>query len=177
VEYARTIAFQGDPGKAMDAAAAMLTPLGFVITQKRLTSLELAGPGLRSTRQAPILGATTIVLKGDHGRMTLEAELGGVAAMRRFLYLFPTGLGAAFVLVFGVGMGFLFGRQFGVGFGVPWAPGREWLYFAVPLSLLPLSPWLVLSPLMARRTRRRTIAALDVFLTSLQPRAVESVAR
>jgi hypothetical protein len=167
VDYARSISFEGDMGKALDAAVTTLTPLGFVVAGKKLSMVELAGPGLRSTRQPPILGASLIVLDGDRGRLTLEAELGGVATMRRFLYLFPLAMALGFAVLFGLGMGVLFGRQFGVGFGVPAAPRWDWLNFALPAAVLPLSPWVVLSPLLARRTRQRTIRALDGLLTNL----------
>jgi hypothetical protein len=84
--------------------------------------------------------------------------------MRRFLYLFPLGMAAAFALIFGVGMGFVGGVMLDL--GLPFPPGWEWASLAI-LSVLPLSPWLVLSPFIAGRTHRRTVQALDGLLANI----------
>ena len=43
----------------------------------------------------------------------------------------------------------------------------RWLAFVVPIAVLPLAPWLVLSPLMARSIESRTRQALDTSLSNM----------
>lgn len=167
-EYARSIPFTGDAGKALDLAITVLTTNGFAVTDKRETSVQLTGPGLSNTRQNPILGASRVHIRADHGSLSIDAELGGVANMRRFLTVFLLAMEIFFVIVFGVVMGFVFGRQFDVGFGVPFAQGWLWLAFAIPIATLPLLPWLFLSPMIARSIRSRTFSALDTLLANME---------
>lgn len=103
----------------LQAALVALTNNGFAIVKRDGKSVDLTGPGLNSTRQNPLLGASRIHLELHGHELSLEAELGGVETMRRFLMRFPFMLGLG--LYFGVVGGIAFGRQFGVGFGVPWA--------------------------------------------------------
>ena len=144
----------------LQSALITLTNNGFAIVNRDANSAELTGPGLNSTKQNPLLGASRIRLKREGEELRLDAELGGVDSMRRFLMRFPLILGVAFGLLFGVVGGFAFGRQFGVGFGVPWAQGWKWLLVAIGGAVLPLSPWLFLSPMMSNMIRTRTQNAL-----------------
>ena len=137
---------------------------GFAIVDRDDRSASLEGPGLKSTRQNPLLGASTIRLTLDDHQLRLDAELGGVATMRRFLLRFPVLLGLGLGLFFSVVGGFMFGRQFGVGFGVPWAQGWTWVLFALASAMLPVTPWLFLSPMISFRMRGRTQTALDTLV-------------
>jgi hypothetical protein len=92
----------------------------------------------------------------------LHAELGGVETMRRFLMRFPFLLGFGLAAFFAIGGGVFFGQLFGVGFGVPWAQGGRWVAMAMIFGILPVAPWVVISPLMVRMIRKRTHQALDV---------------
>lgn len=150
-----------DSQSALHAALAILANQGFKIVNHDSRSARLSGPGLNSTRQNPLLGATSIQLVVDEDRLRLDAELGGVDSMHRFLMRFPFLLGIGLGLLFGVGGGLLFGRNFGVGFGVPWAQGWAWMLFALTLSFLPVAPWLFLSPMIAGSVRTRTQQALS----------------
>ena len=94
--------------------------------------------------------------------MHIDADLGGVDTMRRFLTWFPLLLGLGLGALFAVVGGVLFGRHFEVGFGVPWAQGALWVIVALGFGLLPVAPWFVISPLVVRLTRKRTQRALDV---------------
>lgn len=176
MEYSITIPFRGDAGKAFDAATTILTTNGFAITDRRQSTLEFTGPGLRSTRQNPLLGASRIRIGGGHAELSLDAELGGVAGMRRFLTIFPLAMAAGFAAFFGLGMGFMFGRTFGVGFGVPFAPGWRWFAFIAPIAVLPLAPWLFLSPMFARSIRSRTLRSLDTLLSNISVAAGDGTA-
>lgn len=133
----------------------------WTIRLRLLDRLEFrAIPGLNSTRQNPLLGASKIYLALDGHQLRLDAELGGVDSMRRFLMRFPFLLGLGLGLFFGIGGGFMFGRQFGVGFGVPWAQGWTWMFFSIGVAMLPVAPWLFLSPMMSNMIRTRTQNAL-----------------
>jgi hypothetical protein len=147
--------------QALQFAVTTLTNNGFAITHCDSASATLTGPGLNSTRQNPILGATKVDLRVADHRLHVDAELGGVETMRRFLYWFPLSLGAGLGLLFGVVGGVLFGRQFGVDFGVPWAQGWQWLLVAMAGSTLPVAPWLVFSPTIARWIQNRTQRAIE----------------
>lgn len=159
--YAQT---KANFNEAIDFAIGILTNNGFAITQRGVSSVSLSGPGMNSTRQNPIVGVSKITLTQRGGNITAEAELGGVDRMQRFLMWFPMLLGLGLAALFGIGGGLLFGQQFGAGFGVPWAPGWQWLLVATGIAMLPVSPWLVLSPLMSRMIRKRTQHAVETLV-------------
>jgi hypothetical protein len=77
---------------------------------------------------------------------------------------FPLILGLGLGLFFGVGGGIAFGQKFGVGFGVPWAQGWTWLLVAICVAMLPVTPWLFLSPMMSKMIRTRTQNALETLV-------------
>jgi hypothetical protein len=79
---------------------------------------------------------------------------------------FPFMLGLGLGLFFGVFGGVAFGRQFGVGFGVPWAQGLTWMLFAIGIAMLPVTPWLFLSPMMSKMIRTRTQNSLTTLVTN-----------
>jgi hypothetical protein len=150
----------------LQAVLVKLTNNGFAIVKRDGKSVELTGPGLNSTRQNPLLGASRIRLELHGHELSLDAELGGVETMRRFLMRFPFMLGLGLGLFFGVVGGIAFGRQFGVGFGVPWAQGLTWMLLAIGGSMLPVTPWLFLSPMMSKMMRTRTQNALTTLVTN-----------
>lgn len=150
----------------LNAALVTLTNNGFAIVDHDRTSANLTGPGLNSTKQNPLLGASKIHLELRDQQLRLDAELGGVDSMRRFLMRFPFLLGLGLGLFFGVIGGITFGQQFGVGFGVPWAQGITWMLFATGAAMLPVSPWLVLSPMMSKMIRTRTQNALTTLVAN-----------
>jgi hypothetical protein len=153
-----------DRSDALQTAITTLTNNGFAITHRDAASASLTGPGLYSTKQNPILGATKVLLSVHNKSLNAEAELGGVDAMQRFLTRFPLLLGLGLGTVLGVVGGYLFGQQFGVGFGVPWAQGWKWMLLAIGVAMLPVSPWLFISPLISRMIRRRTQNALETLV-------------
>lgn len=154
----------GPSDDVVHAALLTLANNGFAIVNRDENSADLTGPGLTSTRQNPLLGASKIHLELHGQQLRLDAELGGVDSMRRFLMRFPLVLGLGLGLFFGVCGGLLFGRQFGVGFGVPWAQGWMWLLVSLGFALLPVSPWLFLSPMMSNMIQTRTQSALTTLV-------------
>ncbi len=156
----------GTNDAVLQTALMVLTGQGFAIKDRSALSADLTGPGLNSTRQNPLLGASKIHLEIADQELRLAAELGGVETMHRFLKYFPILLGLGLGVVFAVGGGFLFGQQFGVGFGVPWVQGWRWLVMAFAGALLPVSPWLFLSPMMSRMILHRTQNALTTLVNN-----------
>lgn len=150
----------GRPNEALDAVITMLASHGFAIVERDERSAILTGPRMTSTRQNPVTGVSRLILLVRGQELVAEAELGGVEAMQRFLWRFPLFLGLGLALLFGIGGGLLFGQKLGVGFGVPWAPGWQWLVVASGGALLPVTPWLLLAPLLSRNLARRTEAAV-----------------
>jgi hypothetical protein len=167
-----TTAFRSTPAtpaatsKILDASLSVLANNGFAIVERSNDSVIVTGPGLRSTRQNPLLGATRIQIEVDDNQVCLTAELGGVAAMQKFVLVFPFALGFALSVFFAVIGGWFFGNQFGVGFGVPWAKGWSWFMVAIGIGMLLALPWLVISPWMANMIRNNTHQALDVLVNN-----------
>ncbi len=152
--------------KILNAALGILANNGFVIVERSNDSAIVTGPGLRSTRQNPVLSATRIQINVDDNQVRLNAELGGVASMQKFVLLFPFAIGFALSVFFAVAGGWFFGKQFGIGFGVPWAKGWSWFMVAIGIGMLPALPWLVISPWMAKMIGNNTQRALDALVTN-----------
>ena len=152
----------GTPARALHSAVTTLTNNEFAIVHCDDARATLTGPGLNSTRQNPLLGATRIDLRVDDNRLDVDAELGGVDSMRRFLTWFPLLLGAGL----GAVAGGLFFSQFGDDLDLPWAEGWQRILFAVGAAMLPVAPWLVLSPMMARWICNRTQRALETLVNN-----------
>lgn len=135
---------QGAPGSLLEQAATTLMAMGFEIEARAPDVLVARGPGWSSTRQPALLGASRLALTVGAERLRLEAELGGLAGLRRFVLLFPGGL--ATVLV--VGQWLLTGRF------------EPWLLWVIV-------PWIFLSPVLAVTLDRRVDDALERFALSL----------
>lgn len=146
---------RGDATQVLDAAAAALSLYGFRVGYRGTTSLDLTGPGMRSSRQSPILGASRIRLSVENGRLSLAAELGAAARLGRFARVFPpvlalgaTGIiGAVFLLT------------------MPKPPAHLFEILGV-VAAADVVVWLVLGPMIARSIERRTRAALDAFVAT-----------
>jgi hypothetical protein len=138
------IPFSGDPAAAFDVARTALLGLGFEIVDQSSRELRATGPGMRSTSQPPLCGASEITFLAGTSTIIARARLGGVRNMKMFLWLFPPGLGLALMALFS-----LMGRPFS------WTP------------LLAVSPWLVLSPFLSSRIEQRTTKAVDGLARSM----------
>lgn len=162
--FSTTVDTTGASGDVLQAALLQLTIHGFVIERRDDRSAELAGPGMNNTRQSPLLGASRIKLQQEGNRLALDAELGGITSMGRFMLWFPVALGLGLGTLFSILGGVGFGQQFGAGFGVPWARGWGWVAVAFAMAMLPVSPWFVLAPLISRTLKRRTEHALTTLV-------------
>ena len=121
---------------------------GFRLDRPRETQLIAMGPGiLRSTQQNPLLGVSHATISVSANSIDLQAELGGVKFLQQFIILFPPALGGFLSLTF---------------FFMPNAPNSAPL-----MAFVPVLPWLVISPLMARWIKTRTTKALDTLVYNM----------
>jgi hypothetical protein len=164
--YSTSAVTHNPSGETLQAALAILTNNGFAIVNRDERTASLTGPGLNSTKQNPLLGASKICLALEGNQLHVDAELGGVESMQRFLIRFPLLLGLVLGLLFCVIGGRVFGQQFGLGFGVPWAQGWRWILVTFGLTMLPVTPWLILSPWIGNMIRCRTQQALNTLVTN-----------
>jgi hypothetical protein len=154
MQYSTSSPFRGDTGKAFGLAEPALTAIGFRLTERTANSIEFIGPGMNSTRESPLVGASRIHIRNESGKLELAAELGGVQRMSRFVTYFPIGL----VLFLGIVLAAVFGIVFGQGM---WTVG---LWAAVGINAL---IWLILGPMVTRHIRKRTDHALDPLLANM----------
>lgn len=140
--------------KSLDFIAGTLATLGFHLEDRTHDRLEATGPGLRSTKQNPLLGVTRIAVHLGHREARASAELGGVDWMRRFVMWFPLSLG--------VGLGLLAaGMAVGLG-NQPFSTGL----FVFGLAQLTVLPWLFIGPFVVRSIRRRTESSIETLLNN-----------
>lgn len=154
MRYAASLPFHGDTDKAFHLAESALTAIGFRITERTAGSVEMVGPGMNSTRQSALMGASRVHIFGGRGELTIEADLGGVERMSRFVTLFPIGL----VLCLGTLLSAVFGALFGPGI---------WIVAVAAAMGGNAVLWLLLGPLMARGIRTRTDRALETLLANM----------
>lgn len=150
VEYERTVAVSGSPEAALDVAEASLRARGFAISTEGQRALVAKGPGLRSTKQDPLLGVSWARVSAVPGGLRMEAELGGTERMRKLLLLLVAGLEVVFI----------------VGFGIVWLvlPTLRRMPILWLFVIAPTIPWLFFLPFLAGLIRKSTVIALDTFL-------------
>lgn len=142
-EYQREERLNADPSQALETARATLLSHGFQITTDPRGILEAKGPGMNSSKQSALLGVSQLQISASESTVRVVADLGGLRPMRLLLYGLPIGLAVLFLVLFGFSFGFSWGYA------------------------LPLLPWVVLSPLMARWLEKRTRRALDVLVHNM----------
>lgn len=150
---------RSDVRDLMAIAESHFSKRGFRVITKSATVLELEGPGLNSTRQNPLLGASMIRLRAAPGSLELEAELD---AVRRLCNFMNTAILAP-QIVLTVGFLTIFPLVL---------PGRnlDWLGLIPLLIILPL---FLFVPWMRRSLIKRTEHALDTFLHNLSMLTVD----
>ena len=149
--HTASVKLAGDPARALDLAATVLASNGFRLERRDEQPLVAVGRGMLSTKQNPLTGAGRVALTRIGGELRLEADLGGLRAMARFLVALPLGMVVA--------LGVAWAATGGTRSPVPWQ------------AALALAPWAVIAPLMIVWIRRRTIIALDDLLASLAAHA------
>ena len=95
MQYETQIPIGAASNDVLTAATKLLLSCGFNLTSQSENEVTLAGPGMRSTNQNPILGATEISLRQSHtmrGKIAVVADLGGVRWMQKFMTILPLSL-------------------------------------------------------------------------------------
>ncbi len=154
MQYTGSLPFKGNADKAFGLAESALTALGFRLTQRTTSSLEMTGPGMNSSRESALVGASRVHVNKGNGELTMEADLGGVQRMARFVMLFPISMCLFLALLFGV----VFTAVFGPG---------NWMYAVAGAIGANALVWMVLGPWMARRFHKRTCDGLDTLLANM----------
>src|SRR5262245_24613833 len=116
MQYGKNVPFHGNADRALEAAISPLTSLGFRIVEQSPTAIELTGPGMNSSRESGLMGATRIRVVARSHELALDAELGGVERLSRFVRLFPVALSLGLF----VGLGLIFWTTFGNRWGHFW---------------------------------------------------------
>ncbi|MCH9653351.1 MAG: hypothetical protein K0U86_04560 [Planctomycetes bacterium] len=167
--YSNSVSFDGDPQQALSAASTVLIANRFSVVKQESHQIDFSGPGMNSTKQDPLVGASEVIVHVKDGRLTVVAKLGGVASMQRFVSRFPLWLGL------GMGTGFglitvavlagvqLFAGNIGARFPMIWF----YPLLALLIPLLAVSPWFFLAPWIGGKLEKRTTAALDALLVSV----------
>lgn len=158
MEYAAARPFQGDLDKALDLAIAALTTLGFHLDERTPSSVRFTGPGMNSNRQSPLLGASRLEIRSEHGQIELTAELGAAERLIRFVKVFPIALNLGLGIVFLVFFGTIFGGRANLLF---------WISPVIGVTLLNGAVWVILGPWIARSIHQRTLRGLDSLLNTL----------
>lgn len=152
MEYSKTVPFIGHGARALDVARTVFVGQGFQIVTSTDYELRVTGPGINSTRENPLRGVSEASIIIRSSTIEIKAILGGAQKMKTFLRLFPLGLALFFMIVFGA-------------LALSRPEFRHAWIFLIPL--LTLSPWLFLSPLIARTIEKRTKQAVDTLLGNM----------
>ncbi len=90
--YVYSTPFTGNNADALNIARVALLSLGFEVLSESENELEASGPGMHSNQQPDLLGATHIHFRITGAEIFVDAILGGVDTMKKFVYFFPPGL-------------------------------------------------------------------------------------
>ena len=154
MHYTAQVPFTGDTAKALDLAAAALTGIGFRMIARDETTLEMAGPPMTSTKQSPLVGSSHILAHRAASELSVEAELGGVQRMSRFVTFFPIGLCLLLCVVFYIVFGLIF-------------EDGAWEIPVLAVTGGNALLWLLLAPIISRHIRARTCRGIDSLLENM----------
>jgi len=152
VTYSTSVTYSGSAKRALAIAQNALIAANFQITSKTDYELHAVGRGITSTRQDPLKAATDITIILRNASIEVNAVLGGVDRMKKFLRILPLSMALFFLLVFGT-----------IAFFVP--DFRRWWIFLIPVAVL--SPWLILGPIIARSVRAQAEGAINSLLGNM----------
>jgi VIT1/CCC1 family predicted Fe2+/Mn2+ transporter len=151
---------RGDERRVLDALVIALASVGFRVERRAAGEVEFVGLTALGAHHIALVGASRIVARASNRRLVLEAELGGVEQMRRFLTVFPLWLGVMFGTIFGVLLPTVFRQKF---------EERGWILLA-PVLLMVVVLFLiglVFGRLAMKKFEARTRAALDALTISV----------
>ncbi len=149
-DYNKTVEGILNPKNAVQKIQDFFTNHGFLIVQNEPESVTLASHGSMfiSTRN-PMQMVSRVHATAQENSVTLQADFGGVKKIGVLLVIFIVAM-ALFFLV-------LFGALFGMTGKMPWIN-------IIGLSLLPLSPWPIIIPLMMVYMKRKITELLDILM-------------
>jgi len=153
MRYQTNSPFPGDPTKSLEFAVGVLTSVGFRLVDRTSQTVEMTGPGFRSSNENPLRGASTIRITHHGGELALDAELGGVEWMGKFVTWFPNILAVTLGVVLSIV------------FWTLWGPGR-WLTVLVIVIAADGMMWLMLGPYITRKLKERTQRELETLLAN-----------
>ncbi len=136
--YAYSTPFAGIKAEALNVARVALLSLGFEVLLESDNELEATGPGMHSNQQPDLLGATYIHFELTNNSIDVDAVLGGVDTLKKFVYFFPPGLVISLLIVQGI-----FGD-----------PIEAYFYLLI-------IPWLFIARLIAKTFEKSTSNAID----------------
>jgi hypothetical protein len=149
MEYQNSKHVRGEANATAKKLVDSLVSQGFRIAVQQRDSVELLGPGMHSSRQNPLVGASKVAVRSWGREVAIEADFGAVRRMIRALGVFFIGMTIFLFVLFG--------------FVIP--SENMVVRFVVPL--LPLAPWPVLLPWMGWLFRRRAARAFDALLQNV----------
>ena len=152
MHYEKSLALHGNETDAIDLASATFASCGLQVTARSATTIDAAGrpPAVRDAGGSMIGAASRAHVRVGGGHVTLRAEF---SRLRR-LSLILAGVMAGIALLL------LGGSSALAALGV--IPG-----YGVALAVLPLTPFVIIVPLLLSHFRRRAAAELDAFLRNL----------
>jgi hypothetical protein len=139
MSYRKSLAFQGDPAAALDAARVVLIGQDFAVSEPRAGQLIALRPWMTGSRRSLLRGISSLEIEVTRSTMTITAGRRNVVAMILFVLLFPPVL----ALVLGVTQG------------------------RVSACLQAAAPWFVVSPILSLWLWYRTKWALERLVGNL----------
>ena len=138
--------YSGNPQFAVHTALQTLLPLDFRIIAQTSSTLVVEGPGYTSTRQNALLGMSRGELTFSRSTVSINAEMGGVDRMGRFLLFLLMGMGTINAAIFIV-----------LWFTIDRLHAQTW-FLAIPA--LVFLPWVFIAPWMKRWIGKRCEEAI-----------------
>lgn len=148
MEYQNAKHVSGEASAAAKRIVASLAAEGFRIVTQNRDLVEMAGPGMSSSSQNPLVGASKVTIRSLGREVAIEADFGAVRRLIRTLGIVIISMAILFLVLFG----FVIPLQHPV------------LRYVLPV--LPLAPWPFLLPWMSWLFQRRTARAFDALLAS-----------
>ena len=158
MDYEKTEPFSGNMEKALEVGKNVFIQHNFKIVRGSESEVELTGPGMLSSRQNPLVGISSVCIRGKSGNLSVEADFGGNRRLIKYLVLFIVGMAIFFLVFFGI----ILPKQ-------GQSTGK-----IILISLSPFIPWPVIIPLIALWMKSRTTKALDTLINNMMALGKES---
>lgn len=142
LDYHNTIAFEGDAGRALQTARRGFSQCSFLVEEDGPEGFTASGPGLHNSRHNPLYAISWVRVRVGEGRIEIEARLGGLRTIRRFII----GVTLAFLIIFLVCFGMAADKT---------------IAERMILPIMSLIAGMLIFPFMLHALRRNTIRNLD----------------